>query len=90
LLFSLILKNNPKAKKPNLQTWSKNIDLMLRVDKRTAEDIEKVIRWCQSDTFWQSNILSTKKLREKFDQLFIKMVACKTTKPKPDPFERCI
>jgi hypothetical protein len=87
LLFSLILKNNPKAKKPNLQTWSKNIDLMFRVDKRTAEDIEKVIRWCQSDTFWQSNILSTKKLREKFDQLLVKMKTKQQIKEKVLSFE---
>ena len=46
---------------------------MLRIDKRTPEEIEEVIRWCQNDSFWQANILSTKKLREKFDQLAIKM-----------------
>lgn len=43
---------------------------MLRLDKRDLESVQKVIRWCQADTFWQSNILSTEKsLREKFDQL---------------------
>ena len=73
LLFEKILSRNPKYKKADLQTWAKNIDLMRRVDGRTPEDIRAVILWCQSDPFWQSNILSTGKLREKFDQLQMKM-----------------
>jgi hypothetical protein len=73
LLKNLILQNNPKAKPPNLQKWAKQIDLMLRVDKRTPEEIEQVIRLSQQDTFWRQNILSTEKLREKFDQLYLKM-----------------
>jgi hypothetical protein len=31
------------------------------------------MRWCQRDSFWQANILSTAKFREKFDQLELKM-----------------
>lgn len=72
-LFELIRKNNPTYKEPNLQTWAKHIDYMIRIDKRKVEDIELVIEWCQSDKFWYKNILSTKKLREKYDQLFIQM-----------------
>ena len=72
-LFERILQNNPKAKKPNIQVWAKQIDLMLRVDNRTYEDIYAIIDWSQDDDFWKVNILSTKKLREKFDQLWVKM-----------------
>lgn len=72
-LLKFILNRNPKHKKPNIQSWTKHIDLMLRIDKRQVEDIRAVIKWCQIDSFWQNNILSTKKLREKFDQLFLKM-----------------
>jgi len=72
-LYNLMLLNNPKAKKPNLQTWAGHIDLMIRIDKRSVEDIRSVIQWCQKDSFWQANILSTKKLREKYDQLTMKM-----------------
>ena len=71
LLYDLILKNNPKAKKPNIQNWAKYIDLMIRVDGRTPDEIEGAIRWAQSDSFWCANILSTKKLREKYDTLFL-------------------
>ena len=46
---------------------------MLRIDKRSVEDIEAVIRWCQQDDFWHKNILSTDKLRKQFDKLYIAM-----------------
>lgn len=71
-LYSDINENNPGCKKPNLQTWAKNIDMMLRIDKRNVEDIRKIINFSQHDSFWKSNILSTAKLREKFDQLILK------------------
>jgi len=73
LLFNEILKNNPNHKKPNLQTWAKEIDRMIRLDKRTPADIREMIIWVQGDSFWKCNILSAAKLREKFDQLWVKM-----------------
>jgi len=72
-LLEKIISRNPNHKRPNIQTWAKDIDLMIRLDKRTPEDIRRVIEWCQVDTFWQSNILSTAKLRKQFDQLWLKM-----------------
>ena len=73
LLFQKMLENNPKAKAPNLQSWAKHVDLMIRIDKRPHSEIESVIEWCQRDNFWRSNILSTAKLREKYDQLSLIM-----------------
>jgi biotin operon repressor len=72
LLFTEILKRNPDHKKPNLQTWAKDIDKLIRIDGKYRNQIHDVIKWCQQDSFWQNNILSTKKLREKFDQLSLK------------------
>ena len=46
---------------------------MIRVDNRIPDKIKEVILWCQRDSFWQSNILSTKKLRAQYDQLLINM-----------------
>jgi hypothetical protein len=80
LLLNLILERNPEHKRPNIQTWARPIDLMIRVDKRSPAYISEVIHWCQCDSFWQSNILSTAKLREKFDQLASKMNG---SRPKP-------
>lgn len=74
LLFSLMQINNPKAKQPNFQNWSKEFDYILRIDKKNIEEVERVIKWCQHDSFWKSNILSPKKLREKYDQLYLKMI----------------
>jgi len=48
---------------------------MISIDKRTPENIESVIRWCQADSFWKTNILSPEKLRKQYDQLYMKMNA---------------
>ena len=72
-LFELIKNRKSTFKKPNLQKWAEQIDLMIRLDKREPSVIEAVIEWCQQDEFWQNNILSTQKLRKQFDQLELKM-----------------
>jgi hypothetical protein len=69
LLLEKILLRLPKFKKPDIQKWAGEVDRMIRLDDRTPEEITKVIQWCQAETFWRKNILSTSKLREKFDQL---------------------
>lgn len=76
-LLLKIHSRNPKFKKPNLQSWAKHIDYMIRQDNRTPEEIRHVIEWSQTDPFWKSNILSTSKLREKFDQLIEKIPEAK-------------
>lgn len=75
LLENEILKNNPKfpQSEQQRQRWAKDIDLMIRRDKLSADDIAEVIIWCQQDAFWRSNILSGKKLREKYQQLSMKI-----------------
>jgi DNA-binding MarR family transcriptional regulator len=89
LLLNLILERKSDFKKPNLQTWVIHIERMIRLDKRTPERIEAVIRWVQKDLFWQANILSTAKLREKFDQLELKMKGTKQSEPTTTPLFRC-
>lgn len=74
-LEDCIVENNskfPQSEKQR-QRWAKDIDLMLRIDKIDADDVATVIEWCQNDNFWRSNILSGKKLREKYQQLGMKM-----------------
>lgn len=73
-LFGKIIKINPKAKKPNFDMWAKEVDRMIEIDKRMINDIYIVIDWCQSDSFWQTNILSVKKLRKHFDSLYLKTI----------------
>lgn len=81
LFLGEILKNKPDFRKPNLGAWARDFDYMLRIDKRDAGTVERVIRWAQSDhgdgmgkwKGWAAVILSAGKLRDKFDQLEIKM-----------------
>jgi hypothetical protein len=73
LLFEKIQERNPNQKKPNLQIWARDIHRMIELDSRDPTDIRKIIEWCQGDPFWQNNILSTLKLRQQYDQLWLKM-----------------
>lgn len=74
LLKSLILKNKHDRKiKGGIESWADEIRKMRTIDHRREELIREVIEWSQQDGFWWQNILSAKKLREKFDQLETKM-----------------
>ncbi|WP_428909439.1 replication protein [Niallia sp. Krafla_26] len=67
-------------KKANLQSWANDFRLLVEKDgvsKRLAKD---VMDWVTKDDFWKTNVLSAKKLREKFGELAIKMNAAQ--KPK--------
>lgn len=77
LLLNFIRQRNPNHKQPNIQGWAKDIDRMIRLDKRPVDEVERVLKWCQTDFFWKNNILSTSALREKFDQLALKMNSTK-------------
>ncbi len=67
-------------KEPNFDSWANEFRLMRERDNREPQEIKDVIDWCQADPFWQGNILSPKKLREKFDQLTIQMNSKKGAK----------
>lgn len=73
-LFKKISNHQPTFKKPNIDVWAKDIDLALRIDGRTKEQLIACIDWIYSTPkggFWIANILSGKKLREKFDTMNI-------------------
>jgi len=78
LLIDLMQKNNPEStiiKKltPDRQKrWIDECRLLRESDGKTERDIELIIRFSQSDQFWKVNILSMSKLREKWDQLWLK------------------
>lgn len=59
----------PDFKEPNLPSWQKDFDKMLRLDKRNTEDIRILIHWLPGNHFWRKNILSASKFREQFDRL---------------------
>ena len=69
LLYESIKKIFPDSPIPNLKGWAKDIDLMIRVDRRSPEAIERIIAYLPTDSFWCKNVLSGHKLRKQFDRL---------------------
>jgi hypothetical protein len=56
------------------ESWAADIDRIHRLDGREWRDIEEVIRWAkQPGGFWLPNIMSGKKLREKYPTLWAQM-----------------
>lgn len=76
-LFEEILKNNPDAKKPNLEKWANEFRLIRERDKRTDQQIKYLIKWTQQDDFWKANILSPSSLRKHYDKLVVKIKSVK-------------
>jgi len=79
-LFDSILSCNPESrlhafengkKESTIQNWAKDIDLLLRIDHREPSTVEEVITFATHDDFWRANILSGKKLRDKWDTLVL-------------------
>lgn len=64
-----LVKSIPELKKPNLENWAKDARLMRERDGRDYDGMVRIWSWARNDNFWQSNILSMKKLREKYDTL---------------------
>lgn len=81
-----ILSRIPHAKVPKddkeLQKWAVHIDRMKRLDGLAENEIRELIKFATTDTFWQSNILSTSKLREKKDTLYAQMKANRNDRQK--------
>ena len=66
----------------HIEQWAKDIEKLNRIDKRSYEDIEKVIRWIKTaGNFWCPNIISGSKLREKYPQVFLQMQQQHTRDP---------
>lgn len=87
-LLDCIIYNNanfrfgkPEKRPATIARWSKEIDLMMRIDGRSFDDIKFVIKSSQVDPFWRQNILSAAKLREQFDQLWLKFKSSKVSSP---------
>jgi len=58
----------------SLKGWAKDIELAIRKDNRTKQELIATIDWIHDDSngsFWIGNIMSGKKLREKFDMLTV-------------------
>lgn len=71
-------------KKSNMQTWADDMRKLIEIDEVDKHLAKEVMDWVTEDFFWRTNVLSAKKLREKFMELAIKMNAEK----KPGPVKQ--
>ena len=84
LMYSLHKEIDPKVKKPNMESWAADIEKINRLDNRSYEDIEKVIRWIKTPgNFWLPNIMSGKKLRIQFARLILEVNNVRNRQQKP-------
>lgn len=76
LLCSLQKKIDTEYSVPesNIKAWARDIEKLHRIDGREYKDIEDVIRWVKtSGNFWLPNIMSGRKLRDKYPTLISQM-----------------
>jgi hypothetical protein len=75
-LAGLMYANDPKAKvSPDSARWREAAERLIRIDERPLVECTAVLEWCQRDPFWQAQILSMPKFREKYPQLRAKWLA---------------
>ena len=70
-MFARIQKLNPNHKQPNFEAWANDIRLLGARDGKSHSEIIELFEWANQDRFWQANILSPRKLREKWDVLVL-------------------
>ncbi len=68
-MINILLSIKPDAREPNAYTWANDIDKLIRLDKRTPEQIVWLFNWAQTNEFWTAYVRSPRKLREKWDTL---------------------
>ena len=64
-----------RPREPNWTAWANEIRLMRTVDGRTHKQICEMFSRVQRDPFWCRNVMSPSKLREKWDDLIIRLLA---------------
>lgn len=83
--YKVLLKSDPKTRKPNFQNWCDCIDKILRIDGRTKEQVKMVIDYAHNpansnDSFsWVPNLRSPLKLRKHFTTILLQCAK------SPDP-----
>ncbi|EMC4229585.1 helix-turn-helix domain-containing protein [Cronobacter dublinensis] len=80
-MFARVQHVAPAARQPNWAAWANDIRLMRGALKVTHRDICQVFAWANEDHFWQTNILSPAKLREKWPTLTAQMMQPSRQRP---------
>jgi len=74
-LFEDLKRKNPKQRTPNLNQWALDIDKIMRVDKRSKDDLIDVIDWASNNpnSYWSALFQGPKTLRNGFDKAYLLM-----------------
>lgn len=72
-----------RPKEPNWTAWANEIRLMCVQDGRTHKQICEMYSRVSRDPFWCRNVLSPSKLREKWDELSLRLSPSVTRLPAP-------
>ena len=72
-IYSKVCIVSPSSKQPSWASWANDIRLMRNALEVGHQEICQTFSWANKDPFWQSNILSPSKLREKWETLKIQM-----------------
>jgi hypothetical protein len=86
--FEKLKEINPKLKTPNMIQWTKEMKWLLEHDKRTEDEVVKLIEYIleqhknpKSDFTWSQAVISPMKLRKHFSTIWLEM---QKKKSKPD------
>lgn len=84
--FKCVKKFAPSKKEPSdFNKWAQQFDYIIRIDKRSKEEISLKIRDVISDPFWRTVVLSPAKLRDKWNNGSLDNLNVKpSTKGGPD------
>ncbi|NIG17466.1 replication protein [Pantoea sp. Al-1710] len=72
-IYSKVRNVSPTAQQPNWPAWANDIRLMRNALKCTHHEICELFKWANADAFWQTNVMSPAKLRQKWDTLKAQM-----------------
>ena len=86
-MFGLIQDMHPDHMPPSFDKWANEIRLIRERDKRNDSQIRSLFQAANADSFWKKNILSPAKLREKWDDLTIKLGKQVRSAPSSAPSE---
>ncbi len=73
------------------ESFAGTFDELLRLDKRTTDEIRKVSEWARADAFWSTNFLSPAKLRKpnrdgiRYFDVFAEKMKAEDSKPVSAP-----
>ncbi len=73
-VYEKLIKKNitpTSLQKAKVKDWTDDIGLMIESDGRTDVEIVEILNFLKENDFWANNILSTSKLRQKFERLLL-------------------